>query len=90
MIFFQKSISRSKNKTRKAIYKRQEPEKRCALKIFWIVFHLVSLTDYEIKVAIHIFLHKKGLFSEYPKIVPVVNTALRALINKEWKLGHSW
>ena len=90
MIFFQKSISRSKNKTRELSINGKNSEKECVSSNFLNCFHLVSLTDYEIKVAIHIFLHKKGLFPDYPKIIPVVTPALRALINKEWKLGHNW
>ena len=58
--------------------------KKNALQNYFLnCFHLVSLTNYEIKVAEHIFLHKKDLFSEYPKNIPVMNLALRALINKK-------
>ena len=75
---------------RKAIYEYQEPERGCASNYFSNCFHLVSLTDYEIKVAEHIFFHKKGLFSEYLKNVSVVNSALRDPINKIWKVGPYW
>ena len=61
-------------------------ERKDALwKSFFNSFHLISSTEYKIKVAEHIFLQKKGLFSNYPKNIKVVNPSLRFLINKDYE-----